>query len=473
MTEVAAVSSHVAAKPVGGAKGAHTAAGTGTGLDGAFAALLGAAGEGTFAGAALPGAEGKPGQAASDPALATGEPGTDALLGIDGETGEMLAGAGDGDSVAAKPRKGASRGKGEPADDPLLQAQAALSTALPASATTVPGQPAKASADGIAVVDPAASNAATPAQLAAATDITTVAQALTAKTDKSDDKAGKDGAKSAPAIQAAAARDQAPVQTATAGSATGQSADQAFDGQSGNGEGRDRNPEKSSSALLAANDDPALSGTADPLRDIMQSLPPVLQSQLSSVGATSGARVASTDELLGDRAIDMSVSGQWIDRMAREIATLADGTGHARFQLNPPNLGKIQVDLWHGDDKMNLRVLAETDEAARRLREGQGALEAHARVASLSLGSVSVEKSSAPLESGDKQQNQRQGADPGGNPNQQSFAQAQGQSAQGRNNSGGGLNRNGFAAVIGSEDQAEPAQDTRATRAGDPRVRFA
>jgi flagellar hook-length control protein FliK len=168
----------------------------------------------------------------------------------------------------------------------------------------------------------------------------------------------------------------------------------------------------------------------------------------------------------------MSVSGQWIDRMAHEIATIADGSGNARFQLSPPNLGRIQVELLQGDDKTNVRILTETDEAARRLREGQAALEAHARVTSLSLGSVSVEKSSAPLDSGDKQ-NQRQNAEQNGTANQQNFAQAQGQSAQGKNNSNGNLNRGGFSAVMGSERQAEPEQSIRTTRASDPRVRFA
>jgi len=460
MTDVATVSSQVTARHSTGTKGAGASAGNGTVLDGAFAALLGAAGQAPADGDVAAG------QPASDPALLGGDV---SLLaagnGVASETGETPLLTGDIDPATGKPRKGATRGKdGAKGDDVLLQAQAALVGGMPAPAQNAAPEYSAASVK-VGVGDVAIEADPTKSSAAAALAVTAQAAgdvtALATKDGKSDKPA-----KASPTFEnMATARDAATVQTAS--NASREPGDQPTDG-----DGKDaRN--RSDDQTVAVADDSAIAGTADPLRDIVQSLPPVVQSQLGPVGAAGAGRGASTGDVLNDQVIDMGVSGQWIDRMAREIATVADGSGHARFQLNPPSLGRIQVDLWRGDDQINLRLLAETDEAARRLREGQSALEAHARVASLSFSSVSVEKSSAPFDSGDKQ-NQRQGAEQNGTANQQSFAQAQGQSAQGRNNnSSGNLNRGGAAAVIGSERQAELEQDTRTTRAGDPRVRFA
>lgn len=486
MTDVATVASQITAKHSAGAKGAGASAGTGTVLDGAFAALLGAAGL-TPADGEAP-ISGKAGQPTIDPALVASDASLVAAAGegVTTETGETQVLTGEIDPTTSKPRKGATRGKdAAKGDDVLLQAQAALVGVPPLPAQHVsgghPNASVKVGADGVASIETAPTKSNSAAALVATTEVSTTelpttevagaVQALAAKDGKTD-KPAKDGAKVVPSFEnVATGKDSVPVQTAAASNTSKQQGDQPADGHAN--DAGDKAPDRTPDKALAVNDDSAFASTADPLRDIVQSLPPVVQSQLGPMGAASAGRVVTTGDLLGNQVIDMSVSGQWIDRMAREIATVADGSGQARFQLNPPNLGRIQVELWSGGDQTNVRLLTETDEAARRLREGQSALEAHARVASLSLGSVTVEKSSAPLDSGDKQ-NQRQSAEQNGTMNQQSFAQAQGQSAQSRNNnSNGNLNRNGTSAVIGSERQAEPEQDARTTRAGDPRVRFA
>lgn len=162
------------------------------------------------------------------------------------------------------------------------------------------------------------------------------------------------------------------------------------------------------------------------MRTIFESLPPVIQSELgtSSVGGVTGP---STGDMLGDQVIDMGVSGQWIDRMAKEIAGLAEGNGHSRFTLNPPHLGRLQIDVWHGDGSTDVRLLAETDEATRRLAEGRPALQADARMAALNLGQITVEKSNASSSSSDsgaRDQNQA-GRDLSGNAQQQNGGGAQ------------------------------------------------
>jgi len=165
------------------------------------------------------------------------------------------------------------------------------------------------------------------------------------------------------------------------------------------------------------------------MRTIFESLPPVIQSELgtSSVGGVTGP---STGEMLGDQVIDMGVSGQWIDRMAKEIAGLAEGNGHSRFTLNPPHLGRLQIDVWQGEGSTDVRLLTETDEATRRLAEGRPALQADARMAALNLGQITVEKSSSSSSSSDsgaRDQGQA-GRDLSGNAQQQNDRGAQTQS---------------------------------------------
>lgn len=147
-----------------------------------------------------------------------------------------------------------------------------------------------------------------------------------------------------------------------------------------------------------------------PLRMIVDSLPPVVQSSLGPVATVRGP---STGQQLGDQVIDMGVAGQWIDRMAREITALAEGGGHSRFTLNPPHLGRLQVDLWQGQDATSVRFVAETDEAARRLGEGRAALHVDARLAALNLASITIEKAAlsqeSPREGGGQAQQQAAG----------------------------------------------------------------
>ncbi len=468
MTDFAAVSGQTTMPPGAGARSAGKAQGAGAVLSGAFAAIFGKAADGSGTGAdGKTAAAPDPAPAALDPALLDGE---GAAVPLAGEVADGI------DALTGKPRKPGSKAKtaAEQAETLALPVvQAAPAPPLPLDAPAASEGKAKAAS----AIDAAAAPAA--GQEAAARTADESAQTLKALAAESKAVAdmlaqAKDG-KAAPTTPAPARADAQPAVAGAnlAAQLAEQSAPDGAGTGEGSGHGQDRMAALAALATDAPSDDAALTGGFDPLRDIMQSLPPVVQSQVGAARAAGAAPTASTGDLLGDQVIDMSVSGQWIDRMAREIASLADGTGHSRFQLSPPNLGRVQVDLWRGGDSMNVRLTAETDEAARRLREGQSGLENHARIGALSLGSVSVEKASAPFDSG-RDQSQRQGADANANAQQQqASAQAQGQSAQGRGNSGAGPNRGGASAVIGSERDGEPGRAARMTRADDPRVRFA
>jgi hypothetical protein len=205
-----------------------------------------------------------------------------------------------------------------------------------------------------------------------------------------------------------------------------------------------------------------------PLRAIVDGLPPVVQSELGTP-SVRGVAGPSTGETLGDRVIDMGVSGQWIDRVAKEISALADGSGHSRFTLNPPHLGKLQVDLWHEAGATNIRLLTETDEAAQRLTEGRPALQADARIAALSFGAITVEKAGAPFDAPARDQGgQRHAGDLSGQGQQQ---QAEGQ-AQAR--AGNAQGSDWISRSVRSDDtQTQDAAARAPDRATNGRVRFA
>lgn len=187
-----------------------------------------------------------------------------------------------------------------------------------------------------------------------------------------------------------------------------------------------------------------------------------------AVRGVAGVQGTSTAEALGSRVIDMGVSGQWIDRLAREIAGVADGTGSSRFTLNPPHLGRLQVEIVQSADAMDVHLFTETDEAAQRLNEGRSALHADARVAAINLGQLTVEKSSAAFESGARDQGQGQ-REMAGQMQQQDDRQANGRAAQNE--------RDGWSSRLRGDqtNQNEPDETTRATRRtrADSNVRFA
>ena len=101
---------------------------------------------------------------------------------------------------------------------------------------------------------------------------------------------------------------------------------------------------------------------------------------------------ADTAAILGEQVIDMGVDGQWIDRMAREIADVVAGTGRASFTLNPENLGKLQVEILQKDEGANVRLLAETDAAAAALHQGRQYLQQDARLQAVRIVDVQVER---------------------------------------------------------------------------------
>lgn len=120
---------------------------------------------------------------------------------------------------------------------------------------------------------------------------------------------------------------------------------------------------------------------------------PVQQSPLQPVSTpvAPGADISAT---LGAQVVDMGVSGQWIDGLARDIAGLSANGAEGRFQIHADKLGTVQVDIrQHADGAaVNLTVASEVAEQA--LRQDSDRLRLDAGLSAVRIADVKIERSS-------------------------------------------------------------------------------
>lgn len=164
---------------------------------------------------------------------------------------------------------------------------------------------------------------------------------------------------------------------------------------------------------------------------------PVAHSVPTAVIQTPGAITPTVDlsASLGAQVVDMGVSGQWIDGLARDIAGLSANGAQGRFQISTDTLGPIQVDIRQGEAGASVSLTVATDMAEKALRQDSDRLRLDAGLAAVRITDVKVERAPHVAETSRQeatsnngsQQQQGQG---------QSQAQAQGQ-AMGQSSSQG------------------------------------
>ena len=177
---------------------------------------------------------------------------------------------------------------------------------------------------------------------------------------------------------------------------------------------------------------------------------------------------------LGAQMVDMGVSGQWIDGLARDIAGLSANGAQGRFQINADQLGPVQVDIRQGADGAAVSLTVASEAAELALRQDSDQLKRDPAFAGARIHDVRVERTAHITEparadsasnqngsSSDQQQqssaNQWQAQGQGAN---QGAAQSQMQGRQGRENIAQ-LHKNGDGPVVmDSEEAGNSARDT-------------
>ena len=135
---------------------------------------------------------------------------------------------------------------------------------------------------------------------------------------------------------------------------------------------------------------PSPVGAAVPTGTAMASSAPV-----SGLSSPSGAVGAALDQ----QVIDLGVSGQWIDDIAKQIATVASNPGQGRFRIASEQLGGVQVDIRPGTHGSDIRMTVDSEAGHLALMKDQGRLMEDAQLAAVRLGDVRIDRVSAPAES--------------------------------------------------------------------------
>lgn len=159
---------------------------------------------------------------------------------------------------------------------------------------------------------------------------------------------------------------------------------------------------------------------------------------LSVAQSASTAATASLAASLDQQMVDMGVSGQWIDRIAQQIATIGSNPGQGSFQIASPTLGAVRVDLAPGASGTDVRLTTETEAAQVALLKDQTRLVQDAQLAAIRLGEVRIDHVAPAAESarGDMG-GQNSGSGQQAAQGQASFAQTGGQTAGGQDGQSG------------------------------------
>ena len=83
--------------------------------------------------------------------------------------------------------------------------------------------------------------------------------------------------------------------------------------------------------------------------------------------------------------------GEWLDRLARDIARTANHDAQLKFQLNPEHLGSLRIELTNAADGTAIRMTADTDAARNILVDAQPRLLAEARAQGLRISESHVD----------------------------------------------------------------------------------
>jgi flagellar hook-length control protein FliK len=232
------------------------------------------------------------------------------------------------------------------------------------------------------------------------------------------------------------------------------------------------------SALPDRSSDPAASIPTGLDRPFTPSMPHHVATSQGTPQVIVAPAAVDLSASLGAQVVDMGVSGQWIDGLARDIASFSAEGAQGRFRIDAGQLGPVQVDIRQGADGAAVSLTVASDVAEQMLRQEGDRLKLDAGLAAVRISDVKVERAHIVSE---PSRSEGAGAQTSGQPSTGSQAQGgawtmQGQgwgqsSAQshmqgrghGRENFGTAAKSGGDPAVLNHEQSgASAAEPTRA-----------
>lgn len=168
-------------------------------------------------------------------------------------------------------------------------------------------------------------------------------------------------------------------------------------------------------ALAPATD--ALPKAAEP------AAPAPVSPTLTTQTAAPALPTVNLSATLGAQVVDMGVSGQWIDGLARDIAGLSANGAQGRFQISSDQLGPIDVNIRQGIDGAAISLTVSSDMAEAALRQDSDRLRLDAGLSAVRISEVKIERAPQSSDAGRSDQSPQQQS------GQQQSAQQNGQSA--------------------------------------------
>lgn len=180
---------------------------------------------------------------------------------------------------------------------------------------------------------------------------------------------------------------------------------------------------------------------------------------------------------LNTQVVDMGVSGQWIDGLARDIAGLSAHGAQGRFQINADQLGPVQVDIRQGAEGAAVHLTVANEAAEMALRQDSDRLRLDAGLSAVRIAEVKIDRASHVNEparadttgqQSSQQQSQQspgQGAAAWAN-NSQNMGQPQSQQGRWRagENNGPASKSSSDPAVLNHAHERQDASDSRRAR---------
>ena len=206
---------------------------------------------------------------------------------------------------------------------------------------------------------------------------------------------------------------------------------------------------------------------------------PMPQAVVLQAPAVTPAAMPTVDlsASLGQQMVDMGVSGQWIDGLARDIAGLSANGAQGRFQISSNQLGPIAVDIRQDGDGAAISLTVASEAAEMALRQDSDRLKLDASLSAVRISEVKIERAPQVTEAAKADGNSQSGTQSNGQQGHapqhhgagQMAGQSMGQSSsqgrwQGRENNGFGHKAGGDPAVLNHGDAGDSAGDVRRAR---------
>ena len=168
----------------------------------------------------------------------------------------------------------------------------------------------------------------------------------------------------------------------------------AFQAPAGDSKGSSPAPADVATQIETAAADSRPAAQPSPLNSFLATVLQPTTAPAAPVDASGASAAAQPGEIVDhglEQQLDLAHEGEWLDRLARDIARSSGTEGALRFRLNPEHLGTLHVQLTQGDAGASLRLTADSESARAIIADAQPRLVAEARAQGVRIAETHVD----------------------------------------------------------------------------------